>query len=112
MLPRVRIVGKRGSWMARAGNEELPVLHQHWRNGAHGYCDPMRGVKRDGARYRGLVDALAGGDCAIVQKDRIEGETLARDGYVGVFRHTGFAVGQNGEITLKLVEKVAEPAPR
>jgi hypothetical protein len=107
-LPRIKFTGSRGSWLARAGCDLLPVIHNTWYDGAGRYHDPMVGAKLDGAKYRSFVEALASGDRAIMQNtpDR---STFARKGYVGLFRYEDFVIDDDGAITLRIVERLADP---
>lgn len=66
----------------------------------------MAGVNCDGARYTDYVDALAKGDRAIVQRDK-SGDDLSRDGYIGLFRYEDFCRNEDGSISLKIVERLA-----
>lgn len=103
-MARSAIKGSRGSWFAEWNGERLPVLHNSWRVDSTFYRDPMVGAPLAGKRYRDLVEALSTGSRAIMQRDR--DETLARNGYVGVFTYTDFEVEDDGAIHLTLKEQI------
>ena len=105
---RMKIVGRRGRWLADAGGEALPVLHGNWRVPPDRYRDPMDGVDADGAKYVEYVAALRAGDRAIIQRDAGP-DDLSRAGYVGVFRYADLEIGEDHSIALRLTERIASP---
>lgn len=105
----VKIVGRRGNWLAEVEGRLLAVLHSTWRIGGTGYFDPMLDVKLEGLKYRRLVEALDLHNEVVIQKDRAP-DNFARDGYVGVFRFEDLRIGADGSIRLTLGEQTAEPA--
>lgn len=108
MANLVKIVGKRGEWLASVDGEPLPVIHNTWRVGKDGYSDPKEGVDRDGEKYLEYVARLRETDRVVLQEDREDG-SLARADYIGVFRFSDLAVAEDGAISLKLVARVADP---
>jgi hypothetical protein len=108
-LPMVAIAGRRGWWCAKVGGDVLAVLHSNWRVGGDRDLDPMTDVDQDGAKYREYVDALRARDRVVLQRDAGPGD-LNRKGYVGIFRHADLEIGDDGPISLRLVERVANPA--
>lgn len=101
----VRIAGARGNWTAMVEGDRLAVLHTTWRKGTDGYEDPMIGAKTDGAKYTRFVEALRAHDRVVLQRDARDG-SLARDGYVGLFRTTDLTIRDDGSISLCLAERL------
>lgn len=110
MRHKVKIKATRGVWTADVAGERLGILHAIYWTPPNAYHDPARGGPDTAKRHADLVEALRRTDRAVVQRDRPEGATATRDGYVGVFRFEGLVIGDDGSITLKLVERVAEAA--
>lgn len=65
----------------------------------------MIGAKIDGKRYADFVNALCSHDKVIVQKTAEDG-SFARLGYIGVFRFDKLEIGEDGSISLRLVERL------
>lgn len=93
------------------GYGKLPVIHNHRMNWSTlTYLDPFK----DRAVGMKKVDewhaALEAGDLVVVQrgvKDADGNETTAREGYVGVFRYTGYRrIDDNGGIELIITERI------
>ena len=103
--PTKKIVGHRGQWTADVEGRELAVLHNTRRQGTTGYFDPMTKVKLDGDKYRRLAQALRENDVAVMQRDAGD-DGLSRDGYIGIFSYSDLAIGDDGSISLKLVDRV------
>jgi len=107
MHKRVKINGVRGRWLAEAEGEWLAVIHDTWRKGKDGYLDPMTGAKLDGKRYLEFVEALRVKDLVILQKDKPGG--FERESYIGIFTFSNLAIGDDGSISLKLIDRYASP---
>ncbi len=111
MRPRrqVHIHGVRGQWTAEVEGKQLAVLHNTWWQDrrSNRYHDPMQGVLREGARYLARIAALRMHDLAVMQRDG--GPKMERDGYLGVFRFRNLVIGEDGAISLDLVERYADP---
>ncbi len=106
VAPRaVKITGARGDWTADLEGERLAVIHDLWWTPPSAYFDPMEGAKLDGKRYNDFVDALRVHDIAVMQRTAKDG-SFSRLGYLGVFRFSDFAVGADGSISLKIVERL------
>jgi hypothetical protein len=103
--PAKKIVGHRGQWTADVAGRELAVLHSTWRVGTNGYHDPMEKAKTDGAKHKRLTDALTANDVAVMQRDAAD-DGLSRDGYIGLFSYKDVEIGDDGSITLTLVDRV------
>ncbi|MTE00523.1 hypothetical protein GIY56_09505 [Paracoccus sp. YIM 132242] len=109
----LKITGTRGSWMATVqGYGKLPVIHNHRMNwNTQTYSDPFKdrvvGMKKVDEWHA----ALETGDLLVVQrgvKDATGNETTERDGYIGVFRYTGYRrIDENGGIELLITERIS-----
>ncbi|MCL4187644.1 MAG: hypothetical protein KJZ85_08550 [Rhodobacteraceae bacterium] len=109
MRRRVHIRGERGRWVAEVEGRWLAVLHQTFRVGPHGYRAPIPPEHPGQKRFEELARALHEHDLVVVQRDR-DPVTLARDGYVGVFRFKDLRVDTDaGEMSLTLTERHADP---
>ncbi len=109
MRRRVQINGVRGRWVAEVGGRWLGVLHHSLREGATGYRAPIFPEHPGQKRFEELIAALKAHDLVVIQRDK-DRETLARDGYVGVFRFADLKVDLEAlELTLRLVERYADP---
>lgn len=109
MPRRVRINGARGRWVAEVEGRWLAVLHHSLREGATGYRAPIAPEHPGQKRFQELVAALEGQDLVVIQRDR-DPETLARDGYVGVFRFADLRLDLEAlELSLRLTERYADP---
>jgi hypothetical protein len=104
----VKIVGRRGKWLAQVEGDWLPVLHDTWRIGAVGYCDPMRDVDTSSVKYREFIEALCTHGRAVIQKDAGD-ETMSRAGYHGVYKIDEKSIANDGSVTLTIVERIAIP---
>lgn len=106
---RVRISGERGRWVAEVEGRWLGVLHHTLREGKNGYRAPIAPEHPGQKRFEELIDALKTHDLAVVQRDA-DPVTLARNGYVGVFRFKDLEVDlETLELRLQLVERYADP---
>ncbi len=105
---RLRITGARGDWTADVEGVRLPVIHTTWRDGPNKYRDPMVGEKLDGKRYQGYVELLLRSTEVVLQRDA-DPQSLARNGYVGVFSFVDLDVEAGGAISLNLTKRVADP---
>lgn len=105
----VKINGFRGRWVAEVEGRLLAVLHHLHRVPPDGYFGPIGDPRDIGTkRFRELEDALREHDLAVIQRDR-DAETLARDGYVGVFGFKDLVIDHARGISLTFTEKYAEP---
>ncbi len=87
----------------------LGVLHHLHRQGRDGYSAEIFPEHLNQKRFQELVAALEGNDLVVIQRDR-DAQTLARDGYVGVFRFTDLNIDtENLRLTLRFTEKYADP---
>ncbi|MCC6306008.1 MAG: hypothetical protein IT545_12540 [Rhodobacteraceae bacterium] len=108
MPRRVAIHGERGRWVAEVEGRWLAVLHQTFREGPHGYRAPIPPEQPGQKRFEELRRALADHDLVVIQRDR-DPLTLARAGYVGVFRFKDLRLDlRAGELTLTLTERYAD----
>lgn len=106
---KVSIRGQRGRWVAEVEGRMLGVLHHLYRDGPTGYFGPFdRGDPRGSKRFEELETALATFDLAVLQRDR-DLETLARDGYIGVFRFKDRKIDYESGFSLTFVERYADP---
>jgi hypothetical protein len=109
MVRRVKITGERGRWVADVEGRKLAVLHHTLREGATGYRAPIAPEHPGSKRFQELVAALQDHDLVVIQRDKAP-ETLARDGYVGVFRFADLRIDLDAlELTLRLTERYADP---
>ena len=109
MIPkRVKIRGVRGGWLAEVEGKWLAVLHHTQRVPPNRYVAPIRPQDIGTKRLAGLLDALRGNDLVVIQKDK-DAVSLARDGYVGVFRFTDLVVDDQREFSLTLTDIYARP---
>jgi hypothetical protein len=109
MRRRVRIIGHRGGWTATVEGRTLGVIHHLYRQGAR-YHAPIMPEHVGGAKLRALEQALRENDLVVVQRDK-DIETVARDGYVGVFRFTDLDFDPGRGLSLTLTERYADPLP-
>ena len=103
--PEKKITAFRGQWTADVAGEELAVLHNTMRVGTTGYFDPMEKSKSDQDKHKRLTDALVANDVAVMQRDK-DDEALSRDAYIGLFSYKDLEIGDDGSITLTLVDRV------
>ena len=109
MLRRVKINGERGRRLAEVEGRWLGVLHHTLRDGATGYRAPIAPEHPGHKRFQELIAALEAHDLAVIQRDR-DRASLARDGYIGVFRFADLKVDlEPPELSLRLVERYADP---
>ena len=110
MGKKEKITGARGDWTAKVGLERLAVLHNSWWDiPTKQYFDPMNGADLSGARYKAFTEALENSDKVVIQKD-VSKDDFTRNGYVGVFRFTELVFGEDGSVSLKIVERISDPA--
>lgn len=105
---RVKINGVRGGWLAEVEGNWLAVLHHSLREGPDRYRAPIRPQDVGTKRLQGLEAALRTHDLVVVQRDK-DPVSLARDGYIGVFRFTDLNFDGVSEFSLRFTEKYAEP---
>lgn len=103
--PARKITGHRGQWTADVAGVELAVLHSTWRVGVTGYFDPMTEINTDKEKHKRLAKVLADNDVAVMQRDAGD-DPLTRDGYAGLFSYKDLEIGQDGSISLTLVDRV------
>jgi hypothetical protein len=104
----VKINGVRGGWLAEVEGRWLAVLHHTLRHGPDRSRAPIRPQDVGTKRLHDLQVALRTHDLVVVQRDR-DPVSLARDGYIGVFRFTDLTFDGDREFSLRLTEKYAEP---
>lgn len=107
MRPKLKVKAARGAWTAQVDGRQLAVLQQKWWAPPHRYHDPMLGDASEGPRYTAMLDALQAQNQVVIQRDRGEGATPVT-GYIGVFRFEELAIGADGSVSLKLVERTAD----
>ena len=109
MVRRVAIGGERGRWVAEVEGRWLAVIHHTLRQGPTGYRAAIAPEHPGQKRFQEFVAALEAHDLVVVQRDK-DRETLARAGYVGVFRFADLRIDLEAlELTLRLVERYADP---
>ncbi|MDW4549893.1 hypothetical protein R5H32_11060 [Defluviimonas sp. D31] len=108
MVRRVKINGVRGRWVAEVEGKWLAVLHHLHRRGANGYEAAILPEHIGTKRLDDLLTALRENDLAVIQRDA-DPDTMARDGYVGVFRFTDLLIDKNTGISLRFTERYADP---
>ena len=113
MARLVTIHGERGRWVAQVDGVWLGVLHQSFRVGLTGSRAPISSDHPGQKRFQELVAALRTYDLVVMQRDK-DTQTLARDGYVGVFRFKDLVIdtATHWELTLTLTERYASPKAR
>ncbi|WP_439560647.1 hypothetical protein [Roseinatronobacter sp.] len=109
MAKRVKISGERGRWVADVEGRMLGVLHHTLRVGADLYQAKISPEHPGQKRFKELVSALESYDLVVIQRDKDE-QSLARDGYVGVFHFTDLNVDlENLELRLRFTGRYADP---
>ena len=109
MVRQVKISGERGRWVAEVEGRWLGVLHHTLRVGASGYRAPISPEHPGQKRFEELVTALRENDLVVIQRDA-DPISLARDGYVGVFRFTDLKIDLSVmELSLRLTARYADP---
>lgn len=108
MVRRVKINGVRGRWIAEVEGRWLAVLHHLHRRGADGYESMILPEHVGTKRLDELLKALRENDLVVVQRDA-DPETLARDGYVGVFRFADLQFDEATGISLRFTGRYADP---
>lgn len=103
--PTKKITSHRGQWTVDVEGRELAVLHNTWRVGTTGYLDENRAEVVSSDKQARLVAALRDNDVAVLQRD-VDRETLARDGYIGIFSYKDLEIGEDGSIKLTFVDRV------
>lgn len=106
-LPRVTVKGSRADWIAAAGADRLPVIHDTWYGKAGAYHDPMTDADQEGKYYKAFVTLLGQTDRVIMQRDKTPG-SQERDGYIAVFKFQDLELHEDGAVTLKVTERVAD----
>ena len=113
-MKSVKILGKRGSWLAEVEGKQLAVLHDKLLGPGGEYkqlCYPETPLGKQHA----LLDALKTHDLAVLQKDSEAGShnrgepNHMRDGYVAVFRFTDLQIDDDLSFTLRFTERYAKP---
>ena len=109
----VKILGSRGSWVAKVEGQTLPVLHNSlWSGGDKTYRQTVLPQHRGGKRWAELLAALQSSDLVVMQRDMPpDKDVLGRAGYVGVFRFEGLTINEDDEFTLIITERYASPKP-
>jgi hypothetical protein len=103
--PYRKIAAHRGQWTADVAGQELAILHNTWRVGTTGYHDPMERATKEAAKHKRLTEALTANDVAVMKRDAGD-DGLSRDGYIGLFSYKDLEIGDDGSITLTLVDRV------
>ncbi len=103
--PDKKISAFRGQWTADVEGRELAVLHNTWRVGTTGYFDPMKKAGSEADKHKRLKSALEANDVAVMQRDMGD-EALTRDAFIGLFSYKDLKIGDDGSITLTLVDRV------
>ncbi|MBT8417351.1 MAG: hypothetical protein KJO42_07910 [Silicimonas sp.] len=101
----VKVKGKRGDWTVDMDGTHTAVIHDLWYTPPGAYHDPMEGVDLKGARYTDFIGALKDSDTVVMQKSKDDG-TLARLGYIGVFKFKDLDVADDGAVSLTITERL------
>lgn len=110
----VKIIGRRGSWLAEVEGKHLAVLHDRLLKKGGQYqqrCYPE--TPRN--KQLELLEALKNHSLAVLQKDSKEGShergepNHMRDGYVAVFRFSDLQIDEDLSFTLRFTERYANP---
>lgn len=108
MVHRVKIQGRRGSYLAEVEGRKLAVLHQTFYSPPYAYHHPFKNVAFTSPKVQALIEALQDNDLFVLQADA-DPETLARKGYIGVFRFTDLRVHPEDGLSLRITERYADP---
>lgn len=109
MVRRVAIGGERGRWVAEVEGRWLAVIHHSLREGPTGYRAAIAPEHPGQKRFQEFVAALEAHDLVVVQRDK-DPVSLARNGYVGVFRFADLNIDLDSLVlTLRLVARYADP---
>ncbi|WP_299873081.1 hypothetical protein [uncultured Sulfitobacter sp.] len=104
----VKIVGSIGSYTADVDGCQLGVIHQTFYRPDGSYRHPFLKADFESFKVQNLISALKKYDLVVMQRDK-DPETLARDGYVGVFRFKDFAADPDNGLSLKITARYADP---
>ena len=108
MPKRVSINGKRGRWVAEAAGRWRAVLRHTLWVGADRSEAPIMPEHVGDRRPGELEQALRENDPAVIQRDK-DAVSLARNGYVGVFRFKDLIIDYKHGLKLTLTEHCADP---
>jgi len=91
----IKVVGKRGSWFARAGKEDLPCVHKEWfkSGNPHNYYYD-EGAKPGEKKWDELIDAIKQKKRVILTNDRWENGNFERTGYIAIYDVDSITVRQ------------------
>ena len=113
MARLVHIHGERGRWLAEVEGRWLAVLHNTFWQKPDRYRAPLFPEHLGQKRYEELVEALRRHDLVVMQRDK-DRTSLARDGYIGLFRFTDLVIDTTDrwELSLTLTDRYADPKAR
>jgi hypothetical protein len=117
-LPKVKIVGQRGSWFVDTPYGRLAVVHKyHWRNGVVHFHPAAHAAAKGiaASRNHDFMDTLRVATRVVVSDDEVIERNgvpveFIRKGYVGVYQIGDFKEEPNGDWSFRYVRREANAA--